>query len=103
MAVFLIAYDILNEGGSHDYEPLWQDLKKRGGQAVQDGLWLAQWDGDAGAAERHVRDFLDQGDRLLVTRLRAGEFCQSRSRAGTDDWLAAHVPLHETQCAAGGA
>lgn len=95
MAVFLIAYDILNEGGAHDYEPLWQDLKKHGGQAVQDGLWLVLWDQDAGAeaVERHVRYFLDEGDRLLVTRLRAGEFSQSRSRAGTDDWLAAQGPL----------
>jgi hypothetical protein len=27
MAVYLVAYDILNEGGLHDYEPLWHELK----------------------------------------------------------------------------
>lgn len=91
MAVFLIAYDILNEGGTHDYEPLWRELKRLGGQTVQDSLWVMQWDGDNGGVERHFRAFLDQGDRLLVTRLRRGEFHQSQSRAGTGEWLAAHL------------
>lgn len=92
MAVYLVAYDILNEGGTQDYEPLWHELKAMRAQSVQDGVWLLEDFGTEIEIERHLRTFLDGGDRLLVTRIRGGEFCQSGSRLGTEDWLAARLP-----------
>lgn len=91
MPVYLVSYDILNEGGSHDYEALWRDLKLSGAQSVQDGLWMVELDGDLPCVESRFAGFLDRGDRLFVTRLKAGEFLQSQSRSGTDAWIAAHL------------
>jgi hypothetical protein len=59
---------------------------------VQDGVWLLENDLDEDQVAQRLRAYLDRGDRLLVTRVRNGEFCQSRSRLGTDDWLAARWP-----------
>lgn len=92
MPVYMVSYDILNEGGTHDYEPLWKDLKSVGAQSVQDGLWVVELDSDLPCVESRFAGFLDRGDRLLVSCLKNGQFLQSQSRSGTDAWLAAHPP-----------
>lgn len=90
MPVYIVSYDILNEGGTHDYEPLWKDLRSVGAQSVQDGLWMVEMDCALPCVESRFAGFLDGGDRLLVASLKKGEFLQSQSRVGTDAWLAAH-------------
>lgn len=92
MAIYLVAYDILNEAGTQDYEPLWHELKVLGAQPVQDGVWLLENDQNEDHVAQRLRAYLDLGDRLLVTQIHNGEFCQSHSRLGTDAWLAARWP-----------
>lgn len=94
MPVYMVSYDILNEGGTHDYEPLWKDLRQSGAHSMQNGLWVVELDCELPCVESRFAGFLDRGDRLMVSRLKSGEFLQSQSRAGTDAWLAAH-PLED--------
>lgn len=92
MTIYLMAYDLLNESGTHDYEPLWHELKALEAQSVQDGLWLLELNRSLAEAVHYFRAMLDGGDRLLITQLRDGEFFQSFSRRGTDDWLDFRLP-----------
>lgn len=95
MAIYNIAYDILNEGGTHDYEPLWQELKALGAHAVQDGLWVLEFDGGLEMLAQRISALLDAGDRLFIAAVYHGEFCHRNSRAGADGWLSAQSKLLE--------
>ena len=92
MTIFLMAYDLLNESGTHDYEPLWQELKAMEAQSVQDGLWILEVNRSLSETVQYIRPLLDGSDRLFITQLREAEFSQSCSRRGTDDWLELRQP-----------
>src|SRR5262245_20157316 len=36
---YALAFDLVNEQSSHDYEPLWTELKQLGGHRAQYSLW----------------------------------------------------------------
>jgi hypothetical protein len=92
MTIYLMAYDLLNESGTHDYEPLWQELKAIEAQSVQDGLWMLEISRSLPETVQYFRPLLDSGDRLFITQLRDAEFFQSSSRRGTEDWLELRQP-----------
>lgn len=92
MTIYLMAYDLLNESGTHDYEPLWQELKAIEAQSVQDGLWMLEISRSLSETVQYFRPLLDSGDRLFITQLRDAEFFQSSSRRGTEDWLELRQP-----------
>lgn len=89
MPMFNIAYDILNEGGTQDYEPLWQELKALGAHAVQDGLWVLEFEGGLQTLAKRVSELLDAGDRLFIAEVHHGEYYHRNSRAGASGWLSA--------------
>jgi hypothetical protein len=40
MTDYALAYDLVKEQSSHDYEPLWAELKRLGGHRTEYSLWL---------------------------------------------------------------
>ena len=92
MTIYLMAYDLLNESGTHDYEPLWKELKAVEAQSVQDGLWMLELNRSLSETVHYFRPLLDSSDRLFITQLRDGQFAQNCSRRGTEDWLELRLP-----------
>ncbi len=66
MAVFLISYDLVKETSSHDYKPLWAELKRLGGVKTQLSAWYASLDNTAKQVRDHLMPYIDSNDRLLV-------------------------------------
>ena len=92
MAVFLLNYDLVNESGSHDYEPLWAALREAGAHRTQYSTWLVASAAGAKGVHDHFQRYLDGNDRLWVTRVRPGEHWFSNAMAGTNDWLKRNPP-----------
>ena len=91
MTSFLLAYDLVNESGSHDYQPLWDELKKWGGQKTQYSLWLVADNSTAKAVHDHFKGFLDKDDRLWVAELVRNNY-YSNAISGTNKWIAENPP-----------
>jgi hypothetical protein len=87
MAVYLLTYDLVNESGSHDYEPLWKALRSAGAHRTMYSVWLVASVGGAQAVHDQFKRYLDSDDRLWVTRVRIAEHWFSNAMAGTNDWL----------------
>lgn len=93
MAVYLIAYDLVNEKKkSFDYEPLWGELKRLGCHRTQYSLWLGSFDNKPTEIRKHFQKFMDSDDRILVTRLRKGEYDYANAIVGTNKWLESNPP-----------
>lgn len=92
MAVYLLTYDLRNESGSHDYEPLWAEIKRLGGHRTQDSVWLLEVSNTAKELIEHFRSFVDGDDRLWAASVRRGEYHYVNAKSGTNKWLAANPP-----------
>ena len=69
MAIYLLAYDLVNESkGTFDYQPLWDELVE------------------------HFTKFVDKDDRLWVTSVRKGEHWYINAVGGTNKWLGNNPP-----------
>lgn len=93
MTAYLLAYDLVNERGSHDYKPLWAALTKAGAHRTQLSAWLVASTVGVQTVHDHFKAYLDTDDRLWVTRLRANEHWFSNALAGTNDWLKRNPPI----------
>jgi len=91
MTSYIIAYDLLNESGTQDYEPLWEELRRLGSHRTQDSVWLTAVNGTAKELHDHLKSFLDDDDRLWVNELVKNKYF-SNARAGTNDWLRDNPP-----------
>jgi hypothetical protein len=94
MAVFLLQYDLVNESGSHDYEPLWAELKRIGSHRTQYSSWLVLFKDGATAKGVHdyFKPYVDKDDRLMVCSFQKGAHWFSNAMGGTNAWLAKHQP-----------
>ena len=92
MSVFLLAYDLVNERGSHDYQPLWDELKRLDAHRVQDSLWLISLTNTPVEVKGHFAEFMDGDDKLWVTKLRKNQFTFTKANGGTNDWLKENPP-----------
>ena len=88
MAVYLLAYDLIKERrGTHDYQPLWDELNRLGGHKAQYSTWLVALEMNPREAVNHFQNFIDHKDRIWATALSAGEYSYLNTLSGTKDWL----------------
>ena len=87
MTTYLIAYDLIKEKeGTHDYEPLWAELKRLNCLKTEYSLWLGNLSGTAAEVDTHFKQYMDADDLIWVTKLRKGEY-DYRAKNGTTEWL----------------
>lgn len=91
MTSYLLAYDLRNETGSHDYEPLWEELKRFGAQRTQYSLWLIATDAQAKPLHEHFKRYLDKDDRLWINEVVKNHY-YSNAIKGTNAWLDENPP-----------
>tara|TARA_R110000851_G_scaffold270099_1_gene422754 strand:- start:135 stop:416 length:282 start_codon:yes stop_codon:yes gene_type:complete len=91
MAIFVISYDLINESGSADYEPLWKALRERGCHRTQDSVWLGNFNNGAKVVHDHFKQYLDSDDRLMVSELTKIHWF-SNACGGTNEWLKNNPP-----------
>ena len=70
MPVFLLAYDLVNETRSGEYDALNNDLDRLEAQRVQDSVWLVSLNYGVVEVKDHFATFMDGDDKLWVTKLR---------------------------------
>lgn len=93
MVKYLVTYDLRNESGSQDYEPLWAELKRLDGHRALLSVWLVALNLDTPKAViDHFQKFLDADDRIWATRLRKGEYHFAQAMGGTNAWLGKYPP-----------
>lgn len=94
MSVFLIAYDLVDEkkNANHDYQKLWDELRRFGAHRTQLSAWLITNSSSAKQLCEHFQSFVDANDRIWVTKVFAGEFWYVNAVSGTNDWLAKNPP-----------
>lgn len=93
MPVYVLAYDLINErSGTHDYQPLWDELKRLGAHRTQLSLWLINLNNTPQQVVEHFQQFVDKDDRLFVNRMRPKEYYYVNAIPGTNNWLAKNAP-----------
>ena len=92
MPPFTTAYDLRNETGSHDYEPLWKELRRLGGHRTQYSLWLVNVNNTAQQLHDHLKAYVDNDDRIWVSELTKNHQ-YSNAISGTNDWLKSNSPI----------
>jgi CRISPR associated protein Cas2 family len=91
MTDYTLAFDLVNEQSSHDYEPLWTELKQLGGHRTQYSLWLINVNNTAKETCDQLRNLLDKGDRVWVLELTANHYF-ANATGGTNDWIKNNPP-----------
>ncbi len=90
MALFVLNYDLVNESkGTHDYQPLWDELKRLKAQRTQYSTWLIDLNNSPREVVEHFKQFVDKDDRLMVVKL-TKEHWYTNAIGGTNAWLEAH-------------
>jgi len=92
MTIFVITYDLINEQGSKDYQPLWDALAKQDCHRTQYSVWLGNFNNTAKQVHDYFRGFLDTNDRLMVCEF-TKDYWYSQALAGTTEWLSKNPPL----------
>jgi hypothetical protein len=91
LTTYTVTYDLRNESGSQDYEPLWAELKRLGGHRTQYSMWLVNVSNTPKELHDHIKGFLDKDDRLWVAELTKLNH-YSGAISGTNDWLTKNPP-----------
>lgn len=84
MSVFLISYDLIDQ---KNYPVLWDALKDQGAHRMLDSVWLLSADNTAQEIVKWLSGYIDSDDKLVVTKLRKGEYWYRNVKAGTNAWL----------------
>lgn len=93
MAAYLVAYDLINESkGTHDYEPLWTELKRLNAHRTQYSLWLVNLNLTPQQVVEHFKQFVDKDDRIWATEVRSAGHWYINAIRGTNVWLQKNLP-----------
>jgi CRISPR/Cas system-associated endoribonuclease Cas2 len=92
MPVFLLAYDLVNEARSGEYDALYNELDRLEAQRVQDSVWLVSLNYAVVEVKDHFATFMDGDDKLWVTKLRSRQFTFTKANSGTNGWLKENPP-----------
>ena len=88
MAIYLLAYDLINEKkGTHDYQPLWDELERLKCHRTEYSLWLCNLNNTPAQVRDHFKQYVDSDDRIWVTKLRPNEYTYSNATNGTNEWI----------------
>jgi CRISPR-associated endonuclease Cas2 len=89
MAIYVLSYDLVKEAkGTHDYQPLWDELKRLGAHRTQLSTWLLDLDNSPKEIIEHFKTFVDKDDRLMVMALTKDHW-YANAIGGTNAWLEA--------------
>ena len=91
MANFLVIYDLVNRKSESEYEELWNELKRLGAHRTQYSSWLVSLNNTPKEIVEHFKQFVHSDDRIMVTRLRAGENYYINAIGGTNRWFEQNV------------
>lgn len=91
MSVFVVSYELKNETGSADYRPLWDALENLTSQKVQRSVWLVASTDSAANIHANLKQFMDEDDRLWVSKVQRGSYAYSGAIAGTKKFLADYL------------
>ncbi|HWR50752.1 MAG TPA: hypothetical protein VN428_06575 [Bryobacteraceae bacterium] len=93
MPVYLLAYDLIDEGrSSFSYQPLWDELRRLDAHRTQYSLWLVNLSNTSREVTEHFKQFVDQDDRLWVSEIRKSEHWFVNAMSGTNKWLERNPP-----------
>jgi hypothetical protein len=92
MSIYTLTYDLRNETGRQDYQPLYDEMKRLDAHRTQYSVWLLNTSSSVVAVHDHFRQFLDKDDRLHVVRMFRDEYHYSVAMPGTNDWLKRNPP-----------
>jgi len=93
MSVYLVSYDFIKEkSGTDPGKPLRDELTRLEGHRVQYSLWLVNVNNTAQELCDHLRSFMDQNDRILVSKVRAKEYHWYNALAGMNEWIKNNPP-----------
>jgi hypothetical protein len=67
MALYLISYDLRNHATMNQYEELIKELRRLGAQKAQLSEWLWKSENTPAQIRDHLRKFIHDSDRLLIT------------------------------------
>ena len=87
MALFVVSYDLRK---NKDYKRIIEELERLGGHRALESFWFVDLENTAVQVRDHLKDYVDSDDQFAVV-----EFTKRpqtwRTRAGTKEWLDAHV------------
>lgn len=72
MPVYVVSYDLTRPG--QNYEALWTELRRLGGQRVLQSQWAVNVTNTATELNKHLWGYLDANDRLLVMARDSGDW-----------------------------
>lgn len=78
----------MEAGGTHDYQPLWDELKRLGAHRTQLSTWLLDLDNSPKEIVEHFKKYVDRDDRLMVVKLTKDHWYVN-AIGGTNAWLEA--------------
>jgi hypothetical protein len=74
MALYLISYDLMNHATFGQYEKLIAEIKRLGGERVLLSEWAMGRSESAVVLRDHLRQFIHNNDRLLVSEISAANW-----------------------------
>lgn len=88
MTTYTVAYDLVK---TKDYQSLWDELARLHAHRTQDSYWLVNVSNTARELHDHLKNFLDEDDRLWVSELTLNHHF-SNALKGTNDWIKNNPP-----------
>lgn len=91
MSVFIVSYELKNETSSAAYKPLWDALESLTSQKVQRSVWLVATSSSANVLHNHLKQYMDDDDRLWVSKIHRPDYHYSGARGGTNKFIEDHL------------
>lgn len=93
MSSYLITYDLVQEkkNPSHDYQVLWDELKRLGAFRTMYSVWLVATAMSPSQLRVHLQKYMDENDLVWVVKLFRNEY-DYYARSGTTKWLGENPP-----------
>lgn len=91
MAVYLVSYELKKESSAAAYRPLWDALEALNSHKVQRSVWLVATTSNQGAVHDHLKQDVDDNDRLVVSKVNRNGYAYSGAMPGTKKFLADYL------------
>jgi len=88
MATYTFSYDLIKR---KDYQTLWNELGRLGAHRTEASYWLVNVNNTAKQLHDHLKQFVDNDDRLWVSEFTTN-YWYSNALAGTNDWIKNNPP-----------
>ncbi len=90
MSIYIVSYELKGDTSTSAYEPLWEALEALESHKIQRSVWLVSVNNTAKELHDHLKNYMDDNDRLWVSRVHSGEHWYSGAIKGTNDFFATH-------------